>query len=555
MKLFTSFLFCTLSLVFITSSCVPTKVNIPPPTESNSTKILENTSSPTPTQTIEPTPTITAIPADFPENLGDRAVFTYFFYWYDIKTKTHIGPHGPSNTDIPLTDEPPVEPEISWQNNAWFKQQIEDMIYAGIDVMLPVYWRGANEEVWAKRGLSHLSIALEEVRLSGSTPPSVAMFYDTSSASGMDLTEQANQALFYQDIHFFYETIPAKYWARTKDSRPIIWIFKSDFLSAYDQTFIDSIYINFENDFNEKPYLVFDSSWNYPTYSINGVKTKDESQSPLSFDASFMWGGSDLPKFTSNIADIGPGYDERWILSRNNPAKLPREDGNQFIKGWLQVFNCQTPWVAIETWNEFHEATDIAESIQYGRQYIDLSHKFSEYFKKGELPPETKLNSAFSDFSTISFDAVDKTKEGGIKIIPSGGDGVFDSVSLPEGPGVRMVVNNSSGAAYLYFAVDDGFYFANPQRIEIIISYYDEGYGPLSLEYDSSRCSKNWNAQTMYKSIPLTNRTNTLTWKSIKITLVDATFMGNQNSMADFRLATFGNTPGIIREISITKVP
>jgi hypothetical protein len=38
--------------------------------------------------------------------------------------------------------------------------------------------------------------------------------------------------------------------------------------------------------------------------------------------------------------------------------------------------------VVIETWNEFHEGTDIADSREYGRQYLELTRKYVDQFKQ-----------------------------------------------------------------------------------------------------------------------------------------------------------------------------
>ena len=43
--------------------------------------------------------------------------------------------------------------------------------------------------------------------------------------------------------------------------------------------------------------------------------------------------------------------------------------------------------VILETWNEFHEGTNIAESREHGRQYIDLTRKYVDLFKRGAQPP------------------------------------------------------------------------------------------------------------------------------------------------------------------------
>jgi hypothetical protein len=37
--------------------------------------------------------------------------------------------------------------------------------------------------------------------------------------------------------------------------------------------------------------------------------------------------------------------------------------------------------LAIETWNEFHEASGIAETKEYGRQYIDLTRQLTDKYR------------------------------------------------------------------------------------------------------------------------------------------------------------------------------
>ena len=37
--------------------------------------------------------------------------------------------------------------------------------------------------------------------------------------------------------------------------------------------------------------------------------------------------------------------------------------------------------LAAETWNEFSEGTDIQETVEAGRQYIDLTRRYVDQFK------------------------------------------------------------------------------------------------------------------------------------------------------------------------------
>ena len=39
--------------------------------------------------------------------------------------------------------------------------------------------------------------------------------------------------------------------------------------------------------------------------------------------------------------------------------------------------------MAIETWNEIHEASAIAETVEYGRRYIDLTRSIIDRQRAG----------------------------------------------------------------------------------------------------------------------------------------------------------------------------
>src|SRR5262245_16794330 len=64
-------------------------------------------------------------------------IATTYFYWYDVDTNLHI--FDGDGTDA-LTDHPPTLEGLSYKNADWHARQLTDMIAAGIDVAMPVYW-------------------------------------------------------------------------------------------------------------------------------------------------------------------------------------------------------------------------------------------------------------------------------------------------------------------------------------------------------------------------------------------------------------------------------
>ncbi len=487
-----------------------------------------------------PIPT-TSSSAPYPQPLGDKAVFTYYFYWYD-----------PQDHLFNMTDAAIDYKTMSWQDVNWHAKQLRDISESGIDVILPIYWYGSYELHWSQGGAKKLAEALELVRSQGITPPSVGLFMDTTSSQGVDLRQVKEQAYFYSQLKFFFTTIPQEYWARAEGERPIVWFYGANWPAAFDQSFLDYLYEHFEQDFGVRPYLVLENSWDYPTETIDGVQVKDYNAPRLKYDAGYSWGGAISPTFSPQIASIGPGYDDHAVDDRDPPTITTRMNGELYKQNINMAIQCSSPWLAVETWNEYHEGTDIAESLQYGRQYINLSKEYLNYFKQGLLPESAQAN-LFG--SQILFSASSPDQNHGLSIGPSIGDGLYIRQEIAGNPAiVTTPMEPNAPASYLYFQVDNGFYFNQSQPVVITVTYFDEGYDPIEINYDTAQCGSVFNPDTMYRSVRLVTRSNTLTWKTAVINISHATFAGNQNWASDFRLVT-GLTPLTITEVRVEKLP
>jgi hypothetical protein len=441
---------------------------------------------------------------------------------------------------------------MDWRDVNWHVRQLLDVAETGIDVILPIYWYTPYELPWSQPGIEKLAEALEVTRTQGVTPPAVGMFVDTTSSTGKDLRIESEQAYLYSQLKFFFTTIPRDYWALAEGARPIVWFYTANWPTAYDQSFIDYLYLHFEEDFGARPYLVFENGWDYPTETVDGVQVKNYNAAHLKYDAGYSWGGAVSPIISPRIASIGPGYDDHAVEDRIPPTIADRKNGEAYKQSFAVAIQCGTPWLAIETWNEYHEGTEISDSLQYGRQYIELSREYLSYFKQGILPEAARIN-AYGDRIFFSSAAMDL--ENGLSIGPGLGDGLFSSIDVSGTPAIQTVsMTPGAEASYLYFQVDNGFYFNQPVPITLSVTYFDEGYESVGIEYDTAQCGSEFNVPKMYRRIDLARRGNTMTWKTATIQISNASFAGNQNYGADFRLAT-GSTPLTISEISIEKHP
>jgi hypothetical protein len=315
---------------------------------------------------MAPTPTPVA-----PEG---RLIFTYYFYWYDAYSGGHL-----REVDI-LNLHPPEEPAPSWRNVEWHKKELADMTWAGIDVALPVYWGFHNpKDSWSYEALPIIAQAWYALREDGIDPPEIGMFFDTTIIDGRDLTTQGGKEFFYANFRDFFSRIPGEQWALI-DDRPVIFLFTSDWAEAVDQSTFDYVYEHFERDFGVKPYIVREASWNYPITGWEGDDRIRDFSTAIETENSYPWAGSILG-YTDNggVASIGPGYDETGMPGRAGIV-VEREDGDFYRRNFQAAIDSGKPLLVIETWNEFHEGSGIAESQEFGREYLEITREMAEKF-------------------------------------------------------------------------------------------------------------------------------------------------------------------------------
>jgi hypothetical protein len=310
--------------------------------------------------------------------LADRIVATYYFYWYDSESDFHV--RYADGGDM-LTTHPPTLEGFSFKSRAWHKQQLEDMIAAGIDVVLPVFWGAPSEQAaragqhWSYAGIPPLVEARKELVEEGSSPPRIGLFYDTSTLQyndwqyHADLTTDYGRRWFYATVRDFFSMIPPDHWAML-NGQPIVLLYSAAFAKNYDQAFIDYTKSEFAREFSGRvPYIVPEISWNVEADNI------------------VAWGGA-LGLKQPGVSSLGPGYDHSAVRGRT-PLVVDRRKGEFYTAQWEQFLKQPTEIVVVETWNEFHEGTDIAESREYGRQYIEITRRYADVFKSRRPPEQT----------------------------------------------------------------------------------------------------------------------------------------------------------------------
>jgi hypothetical protein len=306
---------------------------------------------------------------------GQPIVGTTYFYWYDIDTGSHIVDG--DGTDA-LTTHPADMSGISYKRASWHKTQLQDMIVAGVDFLLPVFWGVPGKyEGWSFTGLPPLVEAHDQLQKEGLSLPRIGLFYDTSilrhngfgkggADYHVDLATDFGKEWFYTAMRDFFSLIPPAKWARV-DGRPIVFLYASAFAAGQDDKQFDYVQGRFKADFGTGLFIVKSPGWKGQT------------------DATYSWGAAvNGPLVYQHVAALGPAYDHSAVPGRT-PLIVERRDGQTYIERWLKILTLPAetrPWmVHVETWNEWHEGTDVAHSREYGRSYIVLTRLFADMWR------------------------------------------------------------------------------------------------------------------------------------------------------------------------------
>jgi Domain of unknown function (DUF5010) len=438
---------------------------------------------------------------------NDKLVAAYYFYWYNIYTGEHF--IDPDGTDA-ITNHPPDSylANYSYTEVSWHRRELLDMMTAHIDIVLPVYFGNEENFFWSKPGLQNLVSATQTLIDEGRTPPKIGMFFDTTALQQQnngipqDLTAETGKAHFYTMISDFFELVPNSLWA-TINSRPIVFLYSSEFASAYDQTTFDYVTQHFQSDFGTTPYIIRDTSW-------QGIST----------DEAFTWGSALFgPTTIGRVGTLGPGFDDTAVYGRPVPRIRDRQCGEFYQSSWEAMMGAGPTLVAIETWNELHEATEIAASRECGAKYLTLT-------------AENILRWKATDYGMAPFTWLDFGEhpyQQGLQPAFNFPDGAWLVTTLAGREAAYPDVTTTPTSHFIYLDLNDAFAHATPTEVWLTVEYFDGGADQWSLQYDS--------VSDPYAPTESVMLQNTGQWKRHTFHLTDAYFGGRQAGGADLRLA------------------
>jgi hypothetical protein len=469
---------------------------------------------------------------------GQPIVGTTYFYWYDIDTGSHIMDR--DGTDA-LTTHPVDLNDISYKRASWHRVQLEDMIGAGIDFLLPVFWGVPGKYGgWSFAGLPPLVRAHDALEKDAGSAPAIGMFYDTSilrhngfgkdgASYHVDLTTNFGKEWFYTPIRDFFSLVPPAKWARV-NGEPIVFMYASAFAKKQDEKQFDYAKRRFKADFGIEPFIVKSSGWKGRA------------------DATYSWGGAvNGPLIYRQVVALGPGYDHSAVPGRK-PLIVQRRHGQTYIDRWLKILQLDAqhrPWIVhVETWNEWHEGTDVAHSREYGRSYIVLTRLFADMWRAKTV---VRIPSAYPDANAVTWEP---GQAKGLNVRPSSGDGAWRTKKFADTQAVVSDSNpHSNESRYLYFNVDDAFaYGLFDQTVVVFVTYLDVGCASFWLEYDNTDPARGM-LEGAFRKVGDVSIKGAGSWKTARFTLPQCRFMNRCNG-TDFRIVVLGGD----LELAISKV-
>jgi hypothetical protein len=315
---------------------------------------------------------------------AQRLVTTYYFYWHDL-----TDPARRARYDSGGFESPPDLSRYSFRFADTHLREFEDMLAAGIDFVLPVYWGEPGHPgrttgmtcpyYWSTDGIPPIVEALDVLAERGA-PLQVGMFYDTTILANADLQTPAGKEYFYVNVRDFYSRIPPRHWAAI-GGKPVVWLYDAIWVTGFDQSSFDYLEERFAADFGGlRPYVVRELQWD--------VSRGAEPPHAMRSDGLYGWGAAVFgynaaPRLT--VAQVGPGFSNTAYCtggSERNCFQVDREQGEFYRRALQEALSSDRKILAVETWNEFSEGSQIAETQQAGRRYIELTREYAELFKQ-----------------------------------------------------------------------------------------------------------------------------------------------------------------------------
>ncbi|MDP2727417.1 MAG: hypothetical protein Q8P59_07715, partial [Dehalococcoidia bacterium] len=265
----------------------------------------------------------------------------------------------------------------------------------------------------------------------------------------------------------------------------------------------------------------------------------------ISPDQFFAWSAALYPSgyspFWTSTVEVGPGFKEAKPQAPGEPLReRSRGNGAFYSSSWAPAI-ARSPQIAfIETWNYWVEGTAIADSVQYGRQYITATAQLAQAYKSSDYSSTTTASVTLDSTNTNSGLYQDELSTAATTAVTIGGK-----------TGRKATGDN------MFFSVNDSFLYKGNYgtTVDITIEYYDAasasgGTDWFAIQYDGASAAFYPPSITEQNMVDIKNKGNSKTWKTKTFHFTDAYFGNRQDNRNDFVLKSPGGL--IVRQVTVT---
>lgn len=334
------------------------------------------------------------------EQAVPKTVFTHFYQALHRRDHHSWPITGFEDTDDPKRREP---------NAYWWKQELEYVARASIDVLALMYW--APRAVDPDGGLIGWHRLLDTARLrqdEGHLVPKISCHYDGmgfGDLKGLDLGSDEGIDRVFHHMAQWYD-----FWTQPERAEHLFMFRGADVCFMYRPealgactcppggAFVDGLHRRFADRYpGRRLYLVLDMLWTW-TYDTNELHAENA-------DNYYLWGasggGPTLPRPGANrfpdtirpefgVQSVGPGfYDVGHDQSETPNSEIGRRyrdrRGGQTFREELELAisrRDEAPWLLLECWNLFLERSEITVSNKCGDTCVNLCSELLPRFRQ-----------------------------------------------------------------------------------------------------------------------------------------------------------------------------
>jgi hypothetical protein len=258
-------------------------------------------------------------------------------------------------------------PWYSYDRIDWHRIQLTRMREAGVDVAAVTFAPGRAGRLAA----TALGSALAALEASDADHPLVCLWLD---ASALPEPAQDTASRLYAGIREFHQCVPPRFVAAVPLSAenggglavPVV-------VAGLDPARVPSeamaslraaLRARFRSEFGRD--LILLSTIEGPNWDGVVLPT---------VDAPYTLGGSHAVRAAAVCAGVRPRQPEEHPLFRRTR--------DTYRTAWRSAITDQPDWVFIESWNDYAGATEIAPTLEYGLEYLDMTQAFMRLWRRG----------------------------------------------------------------------------------------------------------------------------------------------------------------------------